>query len=249
MGTQDPGEILLEYPQVQLEQITDESPARETVIRHGFYIQTTEVTQNQWFVLMGTRPGPRSHWQRPDWRQLPVVSVSWHDTQDFIAKLNQRENGRRYRLPSEAEWEYVAKDGGHGMLPFASDKLDQYAWYKTNSDDKPQPIASKKPNQRGIYDLFGNAWEWVQDDYHNKAYAHPYSEPTSDTDIPSTSAKKVRRGGSYHCPPELVRSAYRAADRPNKRYSVLGFRLVLEESGVVYQNGRFNPLHPSDEQN
>ncbi len=223
MGTADLDEIAFELPDGNLNAVADETPAHTVQFRHPLYMARTEVTQGQWLELMNTKPGPDSHWQRADWRQLPVVSISWELTQAFIAKLNKREPGKHYRLPTEAEWENAARAGSSGVRPFPLQQLDRHAWTLKNSGDHPQPVGTRPANAWQLHDLFGNAWEWVADRYQPDAYAQ---SNTLDPSGPETGDKRVRRGGSYHCPPHLVRSAYRAADTPNTRYSVLGFRLV-----------------------
>jgi len=225
MGLEDVDEAAFELPDGDVGNIQDERPPHPVRITRDFYLGTTEVTQADWFALMDSRPGPESHWKRPDWVKLPVVSVSWQDTQDFIARLNAKEPGTRYRLPTEAEWEYAARASSQGLRPFPLTELDNQAWYLKNSGDEPQPVASRQANAWGLYDMLGNAWEWVADRYGADYYRR---SATADPMGPETGGKRVRRGGSYHCQPHLVRPGYRAADLPETRYSVLGFRIVRD---------------------
>ncbi len=225
MGTQDIGEIAFELPDGDTRVVEDETPARRVKISRPFELSRTEITQGQWFDLMQSRPGPEALWQRPDWRVLPVVSVSWHDAGRFIARLNQHARTTRYRLPTEAEWEYAARAGSTGPRPFPAAALGDHAWTLGNSGDAPQPVATRQPNAWGLYDMLGNAWEWVGDRYAADAYREL---PAADPDNQQQGDKRVRRGGSYHCAPHLVRPAYRAADAPGTRYSVLGFRVLRE---------------------
>ena len=225
MGTADIDDVLFEIPPDQARHIRDEQPAHRVQL-NAFEIGKYEITQQQWLAVMATRPGPESYWLRQDWRDLPVVSVTWHDTQAFIRALNQLDSNYRYRLPTEAEWEYAARAGSNGLRPFEVDEIDQHAWSIQNSGDVPQAVGKLAANGFGLHDMFGNAWEWVQDWYEPTAYAaHKTLDPTG----PATGTRKVRRGGSYHCQTHLVRSAYRAADVPTQRYSVTGFRLVREK--------------------
>jgi len=127
--------------------------------------------------------------------------------------------------PSEAEWEYAARAGREGLRPVPVEQLGDYAWYIDNSGDELHPVATRKPNPWGLYDLYGNVWEWLQDWYAPDQYAH--SERINPQG-PEQGDKKTRRGGSYHCPLHLVRPGYRSADKPDVRYSVVGFRLVAE---------------------
>ena len=223
MGTVDPDEALFELPpDADVSLIRDEQPAHRVTLA-AFEIGRYEITQQQWLMLMGTKPGPADYWRRPDWQRLPVVSISWLDTQAFITRLNQLQSRYSYRLPTEAEWEYAARAGSSGLRPFPAEALTDHAWVLSNSGDVPHPVGQKPANDFGVYDMFGNAWEWVQDWYQPDAYSrHAAVNPAG----PSEGVLRVRRGGSYHCASHIVRSAYRAADKPGQRYSVLGFRLV-----------------------
>ncbi|MCB1875735.1 MAG: formylglycine-generating enzyme family protein, partial [Chromatiales bacterium] len=108
MGTADLDEAIFEQPAPDPDLIRDETPAHEVTVTQAFYLGKTEVTQGQWLDLMGSKPGPTEYWNREDWKDLPVVSVTWFQVQEFIDALNQREAPAHYRLPTEAEWEYAA---------------------------------------------------------------------------------------------------------------------------------------------
>jgi len=225
MGTHDLEDALIEIPPDNPIPISDEQPVHKVFISK-FEIGKYEVTQQQWHAIMDTKPGPDSNWKKPEWKNLPVVSVSWEMTQQFIRKINILSKHYHYRLPTEAEFEYVLRDGSTDLRPFEIEDMDTYAWTITNSADVTHPVGKLKPNSFGVYDTFGNAWEWVSDWYQEDAYAkHSKTNPQASS---KQSNKKVRRGGSYHCPTHIVRSGYRAADNPTQRYSVLGFRLVRE---------------------
>lgn len=227
MGSQDLDEVVLELPDGDEVAVRDETPAHPVVFHKEFYMGKTEVTREQWLRLMATRPGPESEWQREDWKHLPVVSVSWFDVQAFIEALNKHDPEADYRLPTEAEWEYAARAGSQGLRPVSIKQLAEYAWYIDNSGDELHPVATRAMNPWGIYDLYGNVWEWLQDWYAPDQYA------VAETDNPQGPArgdKKIRRGGSYHCPVHLVRPAYRSADKPGVAYSVVGFRLIADPS-------------------
>jgi formylglycine-generating enzyme required for sulfatase activity len=225
MGNADFDEAVFELPDGDPALIEDELPVHRVTIPAGVQMQSTEVTQDQWWAAMRTRPGPQTNWQRPDWAGMPVVGVSWNDAQAYVRALNRTPGAWRYRLPSEAEWEYAARAGTGGLRPFPRNQLDLHAWSLANSGDVPHPVATRLANAWGFYDLLGNAWEWVADAYRADAYAQS-GNPPSLRDMPVT--KRVRRGGSYHCEPHMVRPGYRAADAPDTRYSVLGFRVVRE---------------------
>jgi len=227
MGSQDLDAVVLELPDGDESAVSDEIPAHRVVFPEGFYLGRTEVTREQWVELMATRPGPESEWQREDWRRLPVVSVSWFDVQAFISALNKRDPRASYRLPTEAEWEYAARAGSEGLRPVNIKQLGDYAWYIDSSGDVLHPVGTRAANPWGLYDLYGNVWEWLQDWYASDQYA--VSE-TVNPRGPERGEKKTRRGGSYHCPVHLIRPAYRSADKPGVAYSVVGFRLIAEPS-------------------
>jgi len=226
MGTKDLNQAIAELPDPDTEVIDDESPAHMVVFEDSFRLSQTEVTQAIWLNVMGTKPGPKFHWQAQNWQQLPVVSVSWDKTSKFIDKLNQQSRDTHYRLPTEAEWEYAARAGNTRLRPFSILAMDEYAWYIHNSNDEIQPVAQLEPNTWGLYDMYGNAWEWVADWYNPTAYAN---STKINPQGPAQGRKKVRRGGSFHCPPHMIRPAYRSASYPDEAYSVLGIRLVAEK--------------------
>jgi formylglycine-generating enzyme required for sulfatase activity len=225
MGATDETAAVFELPDGDASQIADERPPHRVRIARGFELSRTEITQGQWFDLMRTRPGPDTYWKRHDWRKLPVVSVDWHDAQRFVAALNQQENTVRYRLPTEAEWEYAARAGSTDNRPFPDAQLGVQAWFLGNSGDVPHPVGQLPANAWGLHDMLGNAWEWVADRYQSDYYV---VSPAVDPPGPSTGAHRVRRGGSYHCEPHLLRVNYRAADTPDTRYSVIGFRVARD---------------------
>jgi sulfatase modifying factor 1 len=227
MGTSlDEAEIIareMETPDAS--RFLDEAPVHRVIISTGFWLGESEVTQGQWHRLMGDKPGPAAGWEQPDWESLPVVSVSWDMAQQFLTRLNERDEQFRYRLPTEAEWEYAARAGSTATRPVPVEQLGDYAWFIENSGDVPHPVASRKPNAFGLYDMLGNAWEWVNDRYHPDTYTKATrTDPTG----PAQGASRVRRGGSYHCPLFQTRPAYRSANAPDTAYSVIGFRVVAE---------------------
>jgi formylglycine-generating enzyme required for sulfatase activity len=138
-----------------------ERPVHTVQIRQGFLLGKYQVTQAQWEQVMGDNP---SHFKGAE---HPVDSVSWNDAQKFIQKLNTLEGRNAYRLPSEAEWEYAARAESTAAYCFGDDvkQLRDYAWYDENSENKTHPVGQLKPNARGVYDMHGNVWEWVQDWY------------------------------------------------------------------------------------
>ncbi len=198
---------------------SDEKPVHEVCVS-AFQIGKYEVTQSQWVAVMGSNPSKFTGDKRP------VESVSWDDVQDFIRKLNV-ETGRRFRLPTEAEWEYAARSGGRKeKWSGTSDpgQLGDYAWTKENSNEKTHVVGTKKPNGLGIYDMSGNVWEWCQDKYGDVWY----EESDRNNPVgPMSGSIRVSRGGSWYYSAGFARAAYRFSDSPDYRSNILGFRLVL----------------------
>lgn len=183
----------------------------------SFYMQKAEVTQELWEAVMGSNPS-----EDKAWKKNPVTNVSWDDCQKFIKKLNKI-TGKKYRLPTEAEWEYAARGGklSKGYIYAGSDELDEVAWHAENSNSKVQHVAEKKPNELGLYDMSGNVWEWCADwygDYRLKAQKDPIG--------PDNGSFKVIRGGSWNYFAENCLVAYRYRRYPDFRYFNLGFRLL-----------------------
>ena len=198
----------------------DESPLHKVSISQPFYLGKYEVTQAQWVAVMGNNPSKFKG------RNNPVETVSWHDTQEFITRLNAKEKHARYRLPTEAEWEYAARAGTSTTYFFGDDKnaLSGYAWYHDNASDATRPVGQKQPNAWGLYDVYGNVREWVQDWYEEKYYAN---SPETDPQGPPSGKQRVDRGGSWGFNAMFCRSAFRGDVLPDSRMGYLGFRLAL----------------------
>ena len=204
------------------EKYDDEKPSHSVYIR-SFLMGKTEVTQKQWQDVMGSNPsrftacGP----------ECPVENISWNEIQEFIAKLNQK-TGQKYRLPSEAEWEYAARAGTTTEWSFGNDesKLGNYAWYERNSGGKTQVVAQKLPNAFGLFNIHGNVWEWTQDCWHRNYAGAPADGSAWVTGCYGNN--RVLRGGSWSNSPGNTRSAYRYWNGPEDRYSYFGFRLARD---------------------
>ena len=166
------------------------------------------MTQGQWQQIMGSNPS-----RFKNGADYPVEKVSWNDAQYFIRKLNQQ-SGNKYRLPSEAEWEYAARSGGKAEKFAGSDSIDAVAWYRDNSGGSTAPVAQKRPNALGLYDMSGNVWEWCQDCYGRNYYA---GSPQNNPAGPSSGIKRVNRGGSWTSISRLVRSSLRNSNDSGDR--------------------------------
>ncbi len=183
-----------------------------------FYLGKYQVTQAQWKVVMGNNPSNFTG------DTLPVEKVSWEDCQKFIQKLNAKERTNKYRLPTEAEWEYACRAGTGAKFSFGDDesKLSQYGWYEANSGSNTHTVGQKKPNSWSLYDMHGNVWEWCSDWYG----AYPKNVVT-DPAGPGSGSARVSRGGGWGNSAERCTAAIRRRALPGYRYYVaLGFRLA-----------------------
>lgn len=203
----------------QKESDDDEKPTHQVTLTNDYYIGQTEVTQALWKVVMGSNPS----YFKGDNR--PVESVSWNDCQTFITKLNFL-TGRKFRLPTEAEWEYAARGGkkSKGYQYSGSNKLDDVAWYIDNSSIQTHDVATKQPNELGVYDMSGNVREWCQDKYGSYS-STSQTNPTGDT----SGSYRVARGGSWGSYARDCRSSNRGYNSPDDASYDLGLRLVLSE--------------------
>ena len=202
----------------QVNPFDNEKPVHQVTLS-SYYIGETEVTQALWQAVMGSNPSEFKG------GNLPVEKVSWDDCQTFIERLNTITH-RKFRLPTEAEWEFAARGGNKSRYTqySGSDNLDEVAWYDRNSNDKTHPVKSKKANELGIYDMSGNVWEWCQD-WFGKYDSSPQNNPTG----PDGGSNRVCRGGSWLLNARICRLSYRFNISPGRRNDSLGLRLVLSE--------------------
>ncbi len=208
---------------------SDEKPAH-LVTLSDFYIGKYEVTQRQWVAVMGASASLGN----PSWFKgcddCPVENVSWNDIQEFLKKLNQK-TGKKYRLPTEAEWEYAARGGASTSSASTSSALatkyagsntiDEVAWHGGNSGGKTRPVGGKKPNELGLYDMSGNVWEWCADWYDSYSFASQINPHG-----PSSGASRALRGSSWDYYAQYCRVSYRYFITPDFHNSNYGFRLV-----------------------
>ena len=199
---------------------TDEKPPHSVSVR-SFALGKYEVTQGQWKAVMGSNPSRYSYCGD----NCPVENVSWNDIQQYLGKLNGM-TGMKYRLASEAEWEYAARAGSTGKWSFGDNEsaLGQYAWFRGNSNQQTQAVGQKQANAFGLHDMHGNVWEWVQDVWHDNYSGAPTdgSEWTAGGD----QTRRVLRGGAWYDFPVDLRSAYRGWNSPDSRGSGFGFRIA-----------------------
>ena len=206
----------------------DEVPRHKVTLTHPFYLGRYEVTQAQWEKVMGANLSEFKGSKRP------VDNVSWNDCQSFLAKLREK-TGRRFALPTEAQWEYACRAGTTNRWSFGDDAgvMWNYAWSGANSDSTTHPVGKKKPNPWGLYDMSGNVWEWCADFYAKHAYS---GGETNDPPGPSSGTGHVLRGGAWGDNSNLLRCACRNCDGPDGRNNGVGLRCVMLVDGISPRN-------------
>ena len=212
----------------------------------SFYIDKYPVTQEEYRRVMGENP---SRWKAS---KNPVEQVSWSKAARYCNARSRLEGLRPcydlntwecdfdangYRLPTEAEWEYACRAGSKTKYFFGNEpsKLRNYAWFDKNSGKKPQPVGQKQPNPWGLYDMYGNVWEWCNDFYKVNYYQE---SPEENPKGPKTGDNKVVRGGAFKFSSESCRSGYRYNEDPAYSdvcfgYDIYGFRCVINAPGAI----------------
>ena len=193
-----------------------ERPVHKVTISKPYYLARHEVTRAQYGVVMQSEPAKVA---QPDY---PVDFARWDTCQEFLARLNKLKPGMRFRLPTEAEWEYAARAGSQSRYFFGDDSrlLPEYAWFQELAGGGAHPVGQKKPNPWGLFDIYGNVWEWCQD------YYGPYdAKDQTDPSGPVAGKRRVFRGGAWNGPSDRCRSA--ARDSFPAAAFVLGFRVVV----------------------
>lgn len=240
-----PGSFVMGSPESETGHQWHEKQHRVNISK-GFYMGETEVTQGQWEKLVGFNPSSFSNLGK----SFPVDTISWNEAVEFIRVLNKWEGTDKYRLPTEAEWEYACRAGSttafsNGPITILScnepePALLDIAWYCYNSglanpsrDFKPQPVKTKLPNQWGLYDMHGNVQEWVQDSAKQRNFwrtrvgvvTNTYKDNIIDP-LSQIGDHKIIRGGGWYQNGKYQRSAYRGLYKPVVRRNSLGFRIV-----------------------
>lgn len=196
-----------------------EKPAHKVTLTKNYYIGKYEVTQAIWEAVMGDNP---SYFKGDN---LPVDNVSWDDCQLFVERLNGM-TGRKFRFPTEAEWEYAARGGNKskGYRYSGSNTLNDVAWFWNNSDQCTHPVSSKLPNELGLFDMSGNVSEWCQDwfeSYRKETQTNPFGAMNGN--------QRVVRGGCTAQTAQCQEVAHRWAAKPDAHDKNVGFRLALSE--------------------
>jgi len=191
-------------------------------ITKPFYLGKYEVTQEQWKAVMDTDP---SYYKGP---KNPVEQVSWEDCQAFLQKLNDKHgsSGGKFTLPTEAQWEYACRAKGTGTHFFGNEsgKLSQHGWLVGNSARQTHPVGEKKPNAFGLYDVYGNVWEWCSDWFAGDYYT---TSATDDPTGPTSGSLRVVRGGGWNSFADACRSANRFYFAPTHRGRAVGLRVSM----------------------
>lgn len=205
---------------------SDEYPVHQVTLE-GFYIGATEVTQAQWKAVMGTTIYDQANKagtsdMRGVGNDYPMYYVSWHEAMMFCQELS-RLTGKTYILPTEAQWEYAAREGATGGSQYSgSYSVDAVAWYEGNSSRSTHPVGTKRSNKLGIHDMSGNVWELCSDWYGGYS-GNPQINPTG----PSSGEYRVVRGGGWRGSTRHCRVAFRNRITPSRRNDSNGFRVLL----------------------
>ena len=213
------GKFVMGSPKEERDRLDSEGPRRDVTLSKAFYLGIYHVTQEQYEAVTGTNPSKFKEATRP------VEQVSWNDAVAFCRKASAK-TGKRFRLPTEAEWEYACRAGTDTCFSFGDDDraLGEHAWFSDNSGKSTHPVGQKKPNAWGIYDMHGEVWQWCSD-----WYADSYTGAASkDPQGPKSGKNHVCRGGSWLGSPSMCRSAFRTSTAPGNRIAYFGFRVVVE---------------------
>lgn len=200
----------------------DEKPVHNVCV-NSFYMAKYETTQTQWQTIMDNNP---SYFPKCG-TNCPVENITWNEIQNFIELLNKKNEYKdfRFRLPTEAEWEYACRSGGKNELYCGSNELKVLGWYKDISRGKSHPVGMKKPNSLGLYDMSGNVYEFCMDGYFENAYR--YHKNKNPLYLDNYSNMRIIRGGSWGNHAHTSQSVSRFRFMLDAGHEVMGFRLVF----------------------
>ena len=217
------GEFMMGCTEKHSDCSVNEAPAHPVKL-DGYYIAKYEVTQELWMAVMGGKNPSKVIGD-----SLPVTRVCWNDAITFIGKLNQL-TGKKYRLPTEAEWEFAARGGNLSKhYKFSgSNTLEDVAWCNKNSGNKPHTVGTRQPNELGIYDMSGNVYEWCSDGF--DMYEWNSTETIVNPQGYNLSETKVYRGGCMTSYWDVCRVSARAQSIPSYQFNYVGFRLAMDEN-------------------
>jgi formylglycine-generating enzyme required for sulfatase activity len=197
----------------------------DVAFENSFYMGTCEVTQAQWNTLMDDNPS------RNPGNNLPVENINWYKANEFVKKLNELESTNKYRLPSEAEWEYAAKAGVDATFFFGEDEslLPEYAWYKDNSGASTHQTGTKDPNPWGLYDMYGNVREWTADTWTYDTELIPRNGTPFQTTSRFNEEHGVIKGSSYSTWAFECNPGRRDKSDRSGRNKDVGFRIAMDK--------------------
>lgn len=197
---------------------SDEKPVHEVCL-DGFWLGRTPVTQAQWGQVMETKANRPA--KGPDY---PADAVTWRDAKTYVTRLNAKaKDGGRFRLPTEAEWEYACRSGGKAEMFAGGGELANLGWYSANSDGEPHPVAQKAPNGLGLYDMSGLVFQWTEDVYEKDAYRHH----ARNNPLHTGGWGRVARGGWWGGGADCARCSFRCYLSDRCGNASTGLRLVL----------------------
>jgi formylglycine-generating enzyme required for sulfatase activity len=215
------GKFVMGCPKNEEYRLSGDFDEHEVTITKPFYLGAYPVTQEQYAAIMRASPSKfkgATH---------PVEQVSWTEAQAFCKKASAKTH-RKFRLPTEAEWEYACRAGTQTAFSFGGDwrQLGDHAWYGDNSGKTTHPVGEKKPNAFGLYDMHGNVWQWCSD-WHSESYD---ATAVKDPRGPKSGKNHVARGGAWLGDVRMCRSAFRTSSGPDTRLAYFGFRVVVESA-------------------
>ncbi len=198
---------------------SDEKPVHEVCV-DGFWLGRTPVTNAQWGAVMGTADA--SPGRGPDY---PADAVTWQQAKAYLARMNaQAKDGKRFRLPTEAEWEFACRSGGKAEMFAGGPDLDRLGWYSGNSGGGPHPVARKAPNGLGLHDMSGNVFQWTEDVYEKGAYRHH----ARNNPLHTQGWGRVARGGYWGGGADCARCSFRCYLSDRCQSASTGLRVAMD---------------------